>query len=30
MAEVGDTVTMDIQDVVWAVVDWIHLTQGKN
>jgi hypothetical protein len=30
IAEMGYSVTMDIQDAVWAVVDWIHLTQGKN
>jgi hypothetical protein len=30
MAEMEDAIKMDLQVVVWAVVDWIYLTQGKN
>ena len=30
MAEMGDTATLDNQDVLLAAVDWINLTQSKN
>jgi hypothetical protein len=30
MAEMGNTIAMDLQDAVWMVVDWIHLIKYKN
>lgn len=30
MAEMEDTINMDLQVIVLAVVDWIRRIQGKN
>jgi hypothetical protein len=26
----GDNITMDLREIVWEIVDWIHLAQDRN